>query len=135
MGRLEGLWKRPNVKQIRLRSIRQAQELPRQGLPEIEGTIWKAEAPRMSGRPSLLQDVPVPARDMSPNSMHLPSLVQCGIVRSKKSASVTKSRSLKSWLHDYYVVLSIYGQRVLWGYPKDTFRYRRLITDPSTRAH
>jgi hypothetical protein len=38
MGWLEGFWKRSDAEQIRLRSIRQAQELPRQGLPEIDVT-------------------------------------------------------------------------------------------------
>lgn len=35
MGWMEGFWKGTNSEQIRLRSVRQAQELPRQGLSEI----------------------------------------------------------------------------------------------------
>jgi acyl-CoA reductase-like NAD-dependent aldehyde dehydrogenase len=38
MGWLERLWKRSDVEQIRLRSVRQAQELPRQRLPKIDIT-------------------------------------------------------------------------------------------------
>jgi hypothetical protein len=34
---VEGFWKGTDVKQVRLRSVRQAQELPRQRLPEIGG--------------------------------------------------------------------------------------------------
>jgi hypothetical protein len=37
MGRLEGLWQRTDAEQVWLRPIRQAQELSRQGLPEIDG--------------------------------------------------------------------------------------------------
>jgi acyl-CoA reductase-like NAD-dependent aldehyde dehydrogenase len=35
LGWMEGLWKRTDFEQVRVRSIRQAQELPRQGLPQI----------------------------------------------------------------------------------------------------
>jgi hypothetical protein len=35
MGRVEGLWEGTDIEQIWVRSVRQAQELPRQGLPEI----------------------------------------------------------------------------------------------------
>jgi hypothetical protein len=36
LGWMEGLWKGTDIEQIRLRSVRQAQELPRQRLPEID---------------------------------------------------------------------------------------------------
>jgi len=36
VGRMEGFWKRADAEQVWLRSVRQAQELPRQGLPQID---------------------------------------------------------------------------------------------------
>jgi len=35
VGRMEELWERPDVEQVRLRSVRQAEELPRQGLSKV----------------------------------------------------------------------------------------------------
>lgn len=54
VGRMEGFWTGSDVEQIRLRSIRQAQELPRQGLPKIDNTIWGRQALLVCGGLDLL---------------------------------------------------------------------------------
>lgn len=48
MGRMEGLGQRPNAQQVWIRSIRQAQELPRQGLPQIDESTGRNEAALLS---------------------------------------------------------------------------------------
>jgi acyl-CoA reductase-like NAD-dependent aldehyde dehydrogenase len=45
VGRLEGLWTGSDVEQIRLRSVRQAQELSRQGLPQIDDITRRDQIP------------------------------------------------------------------------------------------
>jgi len=40
VGRMEGLWKRTDAEQIWVRPIRKAEELPRQGLPQLMYTTY-----------------------------------------------------------------------------------------------
>jgi hypothetical protein len=39
LGRMEGFWKGTDFEQIRIRPVRQAQELPRQGLSQIDSLV------------------------------------------------------------------------------------------------
>lgn len=39
LGRMEGLWKGADFEQVRIRPVRQAEELPRQGLSQIDSIV------------------------------------------------------------------------------------------------